>query len=88
MSDKPRAMRFDRGFQQSIIQLMLKDHQFCHRACSLLEPGHFADRLSWFFTTISEWYEDHGQIITKEGIAADILKQPTDKQQGYYDDLN
>jgi len=89
MSDEfKKHMRFDRAFQHSVLRLMMLDHQFCHRSCEMLEPAHFIDRLSWFFTKIKDWYSEHGQMPTREVLSADIHSQPIAKQQEYYNDLD
>lgn len=83
-----QPMKFDRPFQASVLKLMMEDHQFCHRACEMLDPSHFKDRLSWFFTKIREFYRDHSQMPTREALSPDIASHEVSKQQGYYDDWN
>lgn len=87
---KPQTgqMRYDLGFQRSVLKLMLIDPKFCQRSCAFLEPVHFSGELSWFFNKIKDLYQLYSDVPTRDTIAAEISAHSVNDQLKYYAQLD
>jgi replicative DNA helicase len=83
--DDPNVMKYPPAFQRGVLKLMLSDHRFCHRCCEILQPGHFAGNLSWFFTQIKEFFEENGVLPPDSALSSDISKHNDVKKEIEYE---
>ncbi len=69
------AFKFDATYQRSIVALMVQDYTFLSMVSEYLKPAFFDSVvLSWFFTTIRDYYLDYTARPTKRVIRRSVKK--------------
>tara|TARA_R100001594_G_scaffold115765_2_gene150691 strand:- start:234 stop:1517 length:1284 start_codon:yes stop_codon:yes gene_type:complete len=72
--------KFDLQFQRKIIALTYQDYPFLCVASNLIKPDNFESfALSWFFTSIRDYYLDYESRPTRLALKNEIAKAKTKK---------